>query len=55
MSKKFARDILASLMPYIGELMIDSFANYLIQKLMKFASVEQIDDILIKVRNMTSL
>jgi hypothetical protein len=54
LARKFAQNILTSLIPHTGELMTDSFANYLIQKLMKFATPEQIDDILIKVRVMAS-
>jgi hypothetical protein len=34
---KYAREMLDTLMPYIDELMMDSFANYLIQKLNKLA------------------
>jgi hypothetical protein len=38
-----AQEMLSRLLPQIGELMMDSFANYLIQKLNKLALDTQID------------
>ena len=38
-----AQEMLNRLLPQIGELMMDSFANYLIQKLNKIALDTQID------------
>ena len=38
-----AQEMLNRLLPQIGELMMDSFANYLIQKLNKLALDTQID------------
>ena len=38
-----AQEMLNRLLPQIGELMMDSFANYLIQKLNKLALEGQID------------
>ncbi len=38
-----AQEMLNCLLPHIGELMMDSFANYLIQKLNKLALSTQID------------
>jgi len=42
------------LLPDIGELMMDSFANYLIQKLNKLASDIQLDQIFINVRKVVN-
>lgn len=43
--------MLNMLLPRVGELMMDSFANYLIQKLNKLALPQQIEQIFINVRD----
>jgi hypothetical protein len=47
---KFAQDMLDQLLPKISELMMDSFANYLIQKLNTLASDQQIDRLFENIR-----
>ena len=47
---KFGEEMLNNIIPHFGELMNDSFANYLCQKLMKVAKEYQIDLILHNVR-----
>ena len=46
-----AQEMLTRLLPNIGELMMDSFANYLIQKLNRLALDSQIDQLYINVSN----
>jgi len=47
-----AQEMLNRLLPHIGELMMDSFANYLIQKLNKLALDTQIDQLFINVSSL---
>ena len=48
---QFAHEMLDKLLPDVAELMMDSFANYLIQKLNKLATSSQIEQLFINVRS----